>query len=212
MTFNPALYLPAEMLMELALGMDPPLDVARKHGLSALQFAFLQQQPWFADALLRERQKLADEGTVWAAKALLMTQALFEDLFKESKAGSLKDELRMQLLKELKDAAGMSGRNTPGLAAGPSGPQFQIVINVPEGARGPTNIGDMLRAKPTPPPTVTIDMRPDPVADLGPRPLTVPDFRLTGDLVGPPLPQPPDQSLGATAQPRERPPSRGSGQ
>lgn len=181
-----ALDLSPEMMLELALGLEPPLAVIAKHGVSAADFQTLQTQAWFLDALTRERERLRDEGYTFQAKARLMNEEILKDLYIDAKSNAMKPELKLELSKHLADMTGM--RKPAGGPAVAAGPAFAITINIPDNARGPVNIGELLAVKHDKPAPMVIEMTPsEPKFDLGPKPVGVPDFRLTNDLVGPPL-------------------------
>jgi hypothetical protein len=187
---NPVLHLPSEMMLELAMGLEPPITVLQKYGFQLKDLVALENQAWFNDALMRERERLRDEGYVWQAKARLMNESLIEELFKQSRAGALRPEVTMDLIKTLGDMTGQ--RKPPQTAAGANGPMFQINITLPENPRGPTNVKAMIEGqKEKAPEAMTVDFKvvePDPVEALGPRPVRIPDFALTSDLVGPATP------------------------
>lgn len=181
---NPALYLSAEMMLELAIGLEPPVKVAAKHNIDAVTFATMTTQDWFMDALLRERERLRDEGFTWQAKAKLMNQEVIQDLFKLSKANGLKPETQLEFSKHLSD---MTGERKPVNTLGSAGPQFQITINMPDNPRGPTNVKDLIqsqKAAKLPPMVIEMGSPPD---TLPPAPAHVSAMALPGDLVGPPL-------------------------
>lgn len=176
---NPALYVSPEMIAELALGLDPPLDVADKYGFNPAEFGQLQAQSWFAEMVVTKRVELTTNGQTFVAKARMMAEEMYTDLFKASKANTLSHTLQVEVAKQLAGAAGMNAR----AAEAPSGPAFAITINLPGEAQGPSMrvVDKVASEKPQP---LVIDMTP--MAPLPPKPAgrTVPDFKLTDDLVG----------------------------
>jgi hypothetical protein len=182
MTDVSILHVPSEMIMELALGVDPPATVANKYGYAGLKdLVRLQNTPGFNDAVLRERQRLTDEGYTWAVKSRMMLESLIEKQFKDALASGVwrpEDQLKLSAL--LMD---MTGTRKPpqALTPGAGGPAFTINITIPEGARGPTNVKELISGQTTQSKTMVLDMpqkKPalPPVAKM---------FPLTDDLGGP---------------------------
>lgn len=180
---NPILHVSAEMMLELALGLEPPIIVAKKYGYELSDFLKLQSMPGFNEQILNDRARLRDEGYTWQAKATLMNQELIRDLFIDAKAG-MKPELKLELSKHLSD---MTGARKPAAgAAQPSGPLFQINITIPENARGPTNVKALIEGQKAAAKPMVLDMTPSPPT-LPPRPAHARGMPLSTDLVGTPL-------------------------
>lgn len=178
---------PAEMIQALAMGLDPPITIVQRYGFELVDLTRFNNQPWFADAVMRERERLRDEGYTFQARARLMNELVLEDLFTISRAGSMRDETKLEFSKHLADMTGM--RKPPAQGPGAGGPQFQINIQIPVDARGPTNVREMIQGeKAKPPETLTFDVTPTVKADtLGPRPAFVPpDFNLSAGLAARP--------------------------
>jgi len=181
-----ALFLPAEMMLELAIGLDPSITVVQKYGYELVDLVRFQNQEWFNDALARERERLRDEGYMWQAKARLMNESLIEEMFKQARAGILRPEVTMDLVKTLSDMTGQ--RKPPPQAATPGGPMFQINITIPDNAAGPVNVKELIEGqKAAAQPTLSVDFKPKEPELPGIRP---PGFSLTNDLVGPPIDAP----------------------
>jgi len=136
MDLNPALYLSPEMVAELALGVDPPVDVAAKYGFELKDFLQLQAQPWFAEAVYRERERQQKEGITFQSKAKMMAEEMWVDLYKEAKSNLLKPELKVDVAKQLTEVAGMKPKN-PVTQTGPAGPAFTVNITIPSEMRPP---------------------------------------------------------------------------
>jgi hypothetical protein len=176
------MYLSPEMVQELALGMDPPLDIAKRYGVDYREYTWLEAQPWFGELIAKTRMEQHAEGITFAAKAKMMAEELFQTLFQAATTGNLAHTLSLDLAKQLTEIAGLKPKVTPGQGA--SGPAFQININVnSEGAlkSGQRPIeGSAVEVKP-----VKMSI---PLDNLPPKPegFRVPDFRLTSDLVGTP--------------------------
>lgn len=131
---SPGLYISPEMVTELAMGMDPPLDIAAKYGLEPSAFHALSALDWFNDAVYRRREELARDGHTFAAKAGMMAEEMWTLTFLAAKNGELKPAELIDAANKLTDIAGLKPK---GPLQGQAGPAFQIVINVPEQVQGP---------------------------------------------------------------------------
>lgn len=180
---NPALYLSPEMVTELALGQDNPLDIAGKYGLTAHEFGQLQAQEWFGAAIYRKREELQAHGITFTAKAMMMAEEMWTDIYQASKVSDMRMEHRIAAAKELTDISGMKPKAAAGVPG--SGPSFTIQINLPSDPQGPTT-HQLHTEKAKVEPALTIEM--DGMA-LPPKPIgmKVPDFKLKDDLVGAPV-------------------------
>lgn len=180
--YNPVLYLEPDMMLELAMGLEPAFTIVQKYNFDLKEFVKIQNLPWFADALMRERERLRDEGFTWQAKARLMNESLLQDLFVEAKTLGMKPEMKLELSKHLAD---MTGTRKP-VQTGPStsGPQFQITITLPDNPRGPVNVKDMIEGQRSETAPMVIDMSPPARSPLSP---IASLFKLSNDLAGPPL-------------------------
>jgi hypothetical protein len=180
-TPNPALYLSPEMVAELALGQDPPLDIASKYGFSAAEFQQLQAQPWFGAAIYRKREELQASGITFAAKAAMMAEEMWQDIYTVSKGSEMRMEHRLEAAKQLSSLGGLAPKEARGAN---TGPQFTITIQIPSDAQGPSMRKiEQAEAKPDP---MVIDLTPGVSLPPVPAGFKVPDFKLTDDLVGKP--------------------------
>lgn len=192
---NPALYLSPEMVTELALGMDPPKDICARYGIADFEYAKMASQEWFGELVAKRRMDLNDNGQLFEGKARMMAEELYVRAYQQALTGGLTANLVIDLAKQLAEI-GMpkSARATANM---PTGPQFQININMPADRQGP---GKAELARDITPPKVTVTIPADPIP---PRPegFRVPDFDLRrGALVG--TPQAQQAALASTAQSR----------
>lgn len=177
---NPALYLSPEMMAELALGVDPPLQIAQKYGMSAAEFGQLNAQAWFGEAVYRKREELQASGVTFVTKASMMAEEMWQDIFTQSKTTDMRMEHRIAAAKELTDISGLKPKAAAHAGAGPS---FTINIQLPAEAQAPSRHVLETRTVEKAEPMI-IDMTP--VQAIPPKPdgLRIPDFKLTDDLVG----------------------------
>lgn len=179
-----ALNLSPEMVFELAMGLEPPYDVARRYGIEPDDLDLLMEQAWFQDAVYRRREQLSDEGQSFPIIADMMARDGFQRLFQRDKIGELKPGESIELYKLLGGYAGMNPK-TP-VQQGSGGPQFSINITVGEVTPGNKTILDasheVIETKP-----MVIALEPELPAK--PEGLRVPDFdlRKANELVGTPI-------------------------
>lgn len=180
-TANPGIYTSPEMVAELALGAEPPLDIAHKYGMTPDEFGFLQAQPWFVDAVYRKREELQANGVTFQAKAKMMLEEGLTDLFKLSKTGQMAANLTLELTKQLAEVAGV--KQQAKLPQTENAPTFAINIVLPDNPAGPSQRHVEATTIPQAPPMV-IDLKARTVDTLPPKPqgFTVPDFKMNDDL------------------------------
>lgn len=117
------------MIAELALGMDAPITIAQKYGFSDKQFIQLQALPWFTEAVYKERERQTSEGVTFQSKSRLMAEELWQDIFKDAKAGNLKPELRIDAAKQLTEIAGLKPKDNRPIGVGGG---FVVNITIPQ--------------------------------------------------------------------------------
>lgn len=176
---NPALYASPEMVMELALGAEPPYDIAARYGLSQGEMDQLNSLEWFGEMVLARRMDLQQNGQTFQAKAKMMAEELYQKLFQSALAGNLAHPLALEMAKQLTEIGGIKKGPVTGEGAGPA---FQININVTN-AGTPPGTHDDLKVIDVKPVVISVPADPLPARPEGFR---VPDFRMTPDLVGTP--------------------------
>jgi hypothetical protein len=151
------------MLVELAIGMDPPMDVATRHGFSASDFQTLNNQPWFQRALTQKRQEVAESGWNFKSKMSMLAEDM---LLQTYRAASLSDSpaVKLEAAKYLTKVADLEPRAS---AQAQAGGGFMININLTNPAQQSQKL--------------VIDVEPDlpPIPDYG-----VADFPVNTDLIG----------------------------
>ena len=180
-----ALKIPPEMLVELALGMEDPVTVARRHGYSEKDYETLAKQPWFLKVLSAKQQELADQGWTFRAKMAMLAEDLLVDVWMEAKS-SESASFKLDAAKYLTKVADLEPKPAQQSAGAGGGGGFSIVINIPQ---LPPGFEDAYRSKGASeakqePPTIDITPnKPDTPKVL--ENLTVPDFDLSmnGDLI-----------------------------
>lgn len=170
---NPALYYSPEMVAELAMGMDPPYDIAARYGLSRDEFDQLQAQTWFGELVARKRQELADDGILFSSKAAMMAEELWTRLFQAACTGTLAHPLVVETAKQLTEIGQLKPKAAAGQVGG--GPAFQLNIQVNGVPTGRAVAVEATKDAP-PEPAMSITLG-DPMPEKPPG-LRVPDFDL----------------------------------
>jgi hypothetical protein len=178
---NPALYYSPEMVAELAMGMDPPYDIAARYGLTRQEFDQLQAQAWFGEMVARKRQELSDDGILFSSKAAMMAEELWARLFQAACANQLAHPLVVETAKQLTEIGQLKPKAAANVGGG--GPAFQINIQVNGVDAGQAKARGVSAEVVEAAPVISIPLEPG----LPPKPagLKVPDFDLrVGALTG----------------------------
>lgn len=76
---------PAEMILELAKGLEDPVDIAERYGYNAIQYAALENWEPFRKEYERMVNKLEVEGVTYRNKAILYATDLIDRVFAAAK-------------------------------------------------------------------------------------------------------------------------------
>lgn len=125
---NPAMYASPEMVQDIAIGKDPTYEIAARYGLSQGELDWLLTEEWFARSVAQRRLELHENGMLFSAKARMMAEEMFQDLFQLSKADQLAHPLRVDVAKQLSILGDMVPKG--GVTAGDGQPRFQLNIQV----------------------------------------------------------------------------------
>lgn len=129
------LTVPAEMVAEMAKGIEEPVDIARRYGFSGLRWQQLSAWQPFLDAVAKQRAQLEQEGWTFRTKAALGAEMLLDDLLR------LGLQADVPLTQKLALAEFLNKVKEPKQAAGAgSGPAFSISIHLPAAVTGPQTI------------------------------------------------------------------------
>lgn len=80
------LSVPAQMVMEIACGMERPLDIARRYGYSDQEFGALCQWEDFNRQVDTKRAELKASGHTFRLMAGWMAEDLAKDLYRQAKS------------------------------------------------------------------------------------------------------------------------------
>lgn len=120
---------PAQMIHDIAAGMEEPVEIAYRYGYTASEWAQLEENGPFRQAVAAARAELEKGGHAVRVKARWMTEVLLEDLFFKSKQqgvsiGQLQESIRV--ISRLGDL-----EPKPNAPTGPAAPTFTVTINIP---------------------------------------------------------------------------------
>lgn len=116
--------LQAEMILEIAMGLTPPLAVAEKYGYSQDEYLKMAGYPWFHRQIDEAKKKLESEGYTFRAKMAAMAEDLLVSAYQQAKK-SVSAETQLDVAKYLSKVSGLEPTaGQPVAAAG-----FSISIN-----------------------------------------------------------------------------------
>jgi hypothetical protein len=144
------LQIPAEMIAEMAKGLEEPADIARRFGFAGQRWEELSSWQPFLDAVGKKRAELEAEGWTFRAKAGLLAEMMLDDL---GRIGLSSDVPLMQKL-AVTEALVKWGDKAPKAAAATQGSGFTINITLPPAQDRAAEID----ITPTTDPVLTIDI------------------------------------------------------
>lgn len=118
------------MVVEIALGMESPVDIAYRYGINASQFRALEQHKPFLAEVAAKRAELERGGQTVKVKAAWMTENLLDDLYLKAKDNNASIGQLQETIKLTAKLADLEPKGSVA-AAGAAGPAFQVVINLP---------------------------------------------------------------------------------
>ena len=117
------------MVTELAYGMEDPVDVAYRYGITASQFADLETHKPFLAEVAAKRAELERGGHTVKVKAAWMAENLLDDMYLRAKSA---DASINQVQESIKILAKLADLEPKGVQQVASGPGFSVVINIPQ--------------------------------------------------------------------------------
>ena len=79
---QPALDVPQELILNIAMGMEYPREIASRYGFEGIKWEKLQGWKPFVDAVASKRAELETSGITFKIKAKALTEDVFEDAYK----------------------------------------------------------------------------------------------------------------------------------
>lgn len=123
----PALDIPQEMILAVAMGMEDPTEIAARYGFEGVRWDKLQQWKPFNDAVAKQKAELESSGMTFRIKAKALTEDVFEDAYKIARSH---ESTLMQKLEFVKLGAKLGDMEPKTNTAVAAGPGFSITINL----------------------------------------------------------------------------------
>ena len=123
----PALDVPQEMVLAVAIGMEDATEIASRYGFEGARWDKLRQWKPFNDAVAKQRAELETSGMTFRIKAKALTEDVFEDAYKIARSN---DSTLLQKLEFVKLGAKLGDMEPKTNAAVQAGPGFSITINL----------------------------------------------------------------------------------
>jgi hypothetical protein len=126
-TAPPALEVPQELILAIAMGMEDPKEIASRYGYEGLKWEMLSAWKPFTDAVATKRSELETSGITFKIKAKALTEDVFEDAYKIARGN---DATLLQKLEFVKLGAKLGDMEPKTNTQAVAGPGFSITINL----------------------------------------------------------------------------------
>lgn len=127
----------SEMVMEIACGMEDPLVIARRYGLTDVEFGALCQWPEFNRQVEAKKTELKASGHTFRLMAGWMAEDLAKDLYRQAKGTDATLPQKHEVFKTMAKLADYEPKQSAGAVAGPG---FSIQIVFGDKAQQPAGI------------------------------------------------------------------------
>lgn len=124
---QPALDVPQELILNIAMGMEDPKEIASRYGFEGIKWEKLQSWKPFNDAVAAKRAELETSGITFKIKAKALTEDVFEDAYKIARSN---DATLLQKLEFVKLGAKLGDMEPKTNTQVQAGPGFSITINL----------------------------------------------------------------------------------
>ncbi len=126
-TAPPALEVPQELILAIAMGMEDPKEVASRYGYEGLKWEMLNGWKPFTDAVAAKKIELETSGITFKIKAKALTEDVFEDAYRIARGN---DATLLQKLEFVKLGAKLGDMEPKTNTQVQAGPGFSITINL----------------------------------------------------------------------------------
>ena len=133
----PALDVPQELILGIAMGMEDPDEVASRYGFEGPKWDKLKAWKPFNDAVAKQRTEFETSGMTFRIKAKALTEDVFEDAYKIARSH---ESTLMQKLEFVKLGAKLGDMEPKQTAQVNAGPGFSITINMGDMSKKPQTI------------------------------------------------------------------------
>ena len=120
---------PSEMVVALAQGMEDPLDIAARFGITAEQWEKWSVYPPLKAAVSAKRAELEKNGWVVRTKAAMQAEMLMDQVFVQAMSNDVGLMQKLETLKTLIKVGNLEPKEDKNTQAGAG---FQIQINLGE--------------------------------------------------------------------------------
>lgn len=124
--YRPALSAPQELILQVALGMEEPAEIAARYGFEGEAWEKLQAYRPFQIAVEKQKAELEASGLTFRVKAKALTEDVFEEAYKIARSN---DATLMQKLEFIKLGAKLADMEPKANTQVAAGPGFSISIN-----------------------------------------------------------------------------------
>jgi hypothetical protein len=139
-TAPPALEVPQELILAIAMGMEDPKEVASRYGYEGLKWEMLNAWKPFTDAVAAKKAELEASGITFKIKAKALTEDVFEDAYRIARAN---DTTLLQKLEFVKLGAKLGDMEPKANTQVQTGPGFSITINLSPPKAEPLTIDEV---------------------------------------------------------------------
>ena len=119
---------PSEMVVALAQGLEDPLDIAARFGITAEQWEKWSEYPPLKAAVSAKRAELEKNGWVVRTKAAMQAEMLMDQVFVQAMSNDVGLMQKLETLKTLIKVGNLEPKEDKNTQAGTG---FQININLP---------------------------------------------------------------------------------
>lgn len=135
---NFAIDVPAELIAQIAVGLEEPKDLALRAGITEAQWAVLEQWQPFLDEVAKRRAELEASGVSFRTKSKLKAEILSDKIFVRAMADNAPFGTSLSALEHFVKVADLNPNPNPKVAAtAGSGTGFSITINLPGEKKAP---------------------------------------------------------------------------
>jgi len=139
-TAPPALEVPQELILAIAMGMEDPKEVASRYGYEGLKWEMLSAWKPFTDSVAAKKAELETSGITFKIKAKALTEDVFEDAYRIARAN---DTTLLQKLEFVKLGAKLGDMEPKANTQVQAGPGFSITINLSPPKAEPLTIDEV---------------------------------------------------------------------
>lgn len=120
---------PAQMIADIAAGLEDPVDIAFRYGYSATQYDLLEQHQPFVNAVLAVRAELEKGGHSVKVKSRAFAEHLAEKLFLRASQDVASSDLVLNALKVFAKLGDLEPRGNLPMGGGAPTTSVQIIFS-----------------------------------------------------------------------------------